>query len=61
MHWHNTAEWAYMLKVCLSSSLMHSSGLLTYILGDIRISTLTPQGQIYVADVVGANPLYIIN
>ncbi|TFK67751.1 putative oxalate decarboxylase/oxidase [Pluteus cervinus] len=33
MHWHNTAEWAYVLK------------------GDIRISTITPDGQIFVGDV----------
>ncbi|KAJ7468012.1 putative oxalate decarboxylase/oxidase [Mycena latifolia] len=33
LHWHNTAEWAYVLK------------------GDVRITTVTPDGQVYVADV----------
>ncbi|KAF8221066.1 putative oxalate decarboxylase/oxidase [Tricholoma matsutake] len=33
MHWHNTAEWAYMLK------------------GDVRISTVNPQGEVFVGDV----------
>ncbi|KAG6849771.1 hypothetical protein H0H93_005287 [Arthromyces matolae] len=33
LHWHNTAEWAYMLK------------------GEARISTMTPEGEIFVDDV----------
>ncbi|CAK5261957.1 unnamed protein product [Mycena citricolor] len=33
LHWHDVAEWAYVLK------------------GHIRISTLTPEGEIYVGDV----------
>ncbi|KAF8815967.1 RmlC-like cupin [Phlegmacium glaucopus] len=33
MHWHATAEWAYVLK------------------GDLRISTITPEGQVWVGDV----------
>ncbi|KAF9467804.1 putative oxalate decarboxylase/oxidase [Collybia nuda] len=33
MHWHNTAEWAYMLK------------------GDVRVSTVTPEGHVFVGDV----------
>jgi oxalate decarboxylase family bicupin protein len=40
MHWHNTAEWAYMLK------------------GDIRISTLTPDGEIYLGDVTEGDLWY---
>ncbi|KAF8218869.1 putative oxalate decarboxylase/oxidase, partial [Tricholoma matsutake] len=33
MHWHNTAEWAYMLK------------------GDVRISMVNPQSEVFVGDV----------
>ncbi|KAF8908179.1 RmlC-like cupin domain-containing protein [Gymnopilus junonius] len=33
MHWHNTAEWAYVLK------------------GDLRISTITPDGDVWLGDV----------
>ncbi|KAF8889600.1 RmlC-like cupin domain-containing protein [Infundibulicybe gibba] len=33
MHWHNTAEWAYVLK------------------GEVRVSTITPEGQVFVGDV----------
>ncbi|KAJ6542418.1 putative oxalate decarboxylase/oxidase [Mycena sp. CBHHK59/15] len=40
LHWHNTAEWAYVLK------------------GDIRISTVTPDGQVYIADVTEGDIWY---
>ncbi|KAJ7170254.1 putative oxalate decarboxylase/oxidase [Mycena crocata] len=40
LHWHNTAEWAYMLK------------------GDLRISTVTPDGQVYVGDVTEGDIWY---
>ncbi|KAF8068847.1 RmlC-like cupin domain-containing protein [Lyophyllum atratum] len=33
LHWHSTAEWAYVLK------------------GDVRISTVTPEGHVFVGDV----------
>ncbi|KAJ7717635.1 putative oxalate decarboxylase/oxidase [Mycena maculata] len=40
LHWHSTAEWAYMLK------------------GDVRISTVTPDGQVYVGDVTAGDIWY---
>ncbi|KAF8154724.1 RmlC-like cupin domain-containing protein [Crassisporium funariophilum] len=40
MHWHATAEWAYVLK------------------GDIRISTITPEGQVWVGDVSAGDLWY---
>ncbi|KAJ7269716.1 putative oxalate decarboxylase/oxidase [Mycena rebaudengoi] len=40
LHWHNTAEWAYVLK------------------GDIRISTVTPDGQVYLGDVTAGDIWY---
>ncbi|KAJ7634657.1 RmlC-like cupin domain-containing protein [Roridomyces roridus] len=40
LHWHSTAEWAYMLK------------------GDVRISTMTPDGEIYVGDVTEGDIWY---
>ncbi|KAJ6472636.1 Bicupin oxalate decarboxylase oxidase [Mycena vulgaris] len=42
LHWHNTAEWAYILK------------------GDVRISTITPDGQVYLGDVVRYLPSLIM-
>jgi len=35
MHWHLSAEWAYVLK------------------GDLRVSTITPEGDVWLDDVVG--------
>jgi oxalate decarboxylase/phosphoglucose isomerase-like protein (cupin superfamily) len=39
MHWHLSAEWAYVLK------------------GDLRVSTITPDGDVWLDDVV--SPLLI--
>jgi len=40
LHWHSTAEWAYVLK------------------GDLRVSTVTTVGQVYVADVTAGDLWY---
>ncbi|KAJ8693838.1 hypothetical protein PTI98_008792 [Pleurotus ostreatus] len=40
MHWHTSAEWAYMIA------------------GDVRISVLTPEGQMYLADVTQGDLWY---
>ncbi|KAJ7100105.1 Bicupin oxalate decarboxylase oxidase [Mycena belliarum] len=40
LHWHNTAEWAYVLK------------------GDVRISTVTPDGEVYIGDVTEGDIWY---
>lgn len=37
MHWHLSAEWAYVLK------------------GDLRVSTITPDGEVWLDDVVSSH------
>ncbi|KAJ7185741.1 RmlC-like cupin domain-containing protein [Mycena filopes] len=41
LHWHNTAEWAYVLK------------------GDVRITTVTPEGEVYIGDVTAGDIWYM--
>ncbi|KAJ7778142.1 putative oxalate decarboxylase/oxidase [Mycena metata] len=41
LHWHNTAEWAYVLK------------------GNVRITTVTPEGEVYIGDVTEGDIWYI--
>ena len=52
LHWHNTAEWAYVMKVKYYSPVLTQNHRPDVEQGTAQISTITTEGQNYVANVV---------
>lgn len=53
MHWHKTAEWAYILSVG-ASSLSYKIQLIL-LQGNTQITAINPDGQNFLATLVGQN------